>query len=88
MRAQAKGDGQVLCRPAERGYKPGTGTVFRVRHDGKWHEYTIRLDRDHPVREIRLDPCAAPGKIEIDWIRLNAADGRLIREWPFIASSE
>jgi len=88
MRAQAKGGGQVFCRPAERGYEPGTGTAFRVTHDGEWHDYTIRLDRDHPVREIRLDPCAAPGKVEIDWIRLNAADGRPISEWTFNASSE
>ncbi len=83
MKATAKGGGQVFCRAANRGYARGTGTAFSVKHDGEWHDYTVRLDRDHAIDEIRVDPCTASGSVQIDWVRLNAADGKLVREWRF-----
>jgi len=83
MKARAKGDGQVLVRPATRSYLPGTGTPFAVHHDGQWHEYKIRLRIKHRLHEIRIDPCAGPGEIDVDWIRLERADGRLVRQWTF-----
>jgi len=83
MKAQAKGGGQVFGRPANRGYQRGSGEAFAIHHDAKWHEYDVKLEFDHPLYQIRLDPCAGAGRLEIDWLRLSDAKGKLVREWPF-----
>jgi arylsulfatase A-like enzyme len=83
MKANAGGNGLVFTRPANRGYVPGSGTGFTVRHDDRWHEYDVRIEALDPIHEIRFDPCTTPGSIEIDWIRLERPDGKRLREWTF-----
>lgn len=83
MRSEAKGDGQVFGRPESRGYQPGTGHRFVVQHDGEWHEYRVPMDLGHALHEVRLDPCSAKGALDIEWIRLESATGRVAREWRF-----
>lgn len=85
MMAKAKGGGQVFGRPSSRGYQRGRGKAFAAHHDGKWHEYDVKLDLDHPLHQIRLDPCAGAGELEIGRIRLSDVDGKMVREWTFEA---
>ena len=39
--------------------------------DGQWHDYSVKLNVDGKIRQIRLDPVRGPGPVEIDkiWIR-------------------
>jgi len=83
MRSDSQGDGQVFGRPSSRGYQPGTGHKFDVEHDGKWHEYRVEMQLDHALHELRLDPCTAKGKLDIEWMRLETQDGDVAREWRF-----
>ncbi len=83
MKARARGGGQAFARPASRGYLRGSGTAFAVHHDGGWHDYEVRVRVDRPLHELRLDPCSGPGAVDIDRVRLERADGRLVREWTF-----
>ncbi|MBN2452199.1 MAG: hypothetical protein JXR77_17570, partial [Lentisphaeria bacterium] len=87
MRSAAGGAAQAFGRPETRGYQPGTGQAFAVRHDGEWHEYRVELPLDHPLHELRIDPCSAPGEVAIDWIRLDTAAGVRVREWAFDAAA-
>jgi len=43
---------------------------FSVQHDGQWHEYRVRLTAPGRLTDLRIDPSGAPGKTEIDWVRL------------------
>ncbi len=83
MRSDSAGEGQVFGRPNSRGYLPGTGHRFDVEHDGEWHEYRVEMPLDHALHEIRLDPCSAKGKLDIEWMRLETEDGTVAREWKF-----
>jgi arylsulfatase A-like enzyme len=83
MRSDSTGDGQVFGRPKSRGYLPGTGHRFAVQHDGHWNDYKVEMTLDHELHELRLDPCTAQGKLDIEWIRLEAADGTVVRTWDF-----
>lgn len=83
MNSEAGGNGQVFARPTARGYQPGTGTAFLVTHDGEWNDYEIALNRDHPIHEIRIDPCTAPGTVLIERIVLKDAAGTTVKAWTF-----
>jgi len=69
----------------DKGYQPGSGKSFTVRHDDQWHEYEVILNYDHPLEHIRFDPCTGAGQLDIDWIRLKESNGKLVREWRFEA---
>lgn len=84
MRSTASGNGQVFGRPESRGYQPGTGHPFVVQHDGNWHEYRVKMSLNHSLHQLRLDPCTAPGELDIEWIRLETGDGTVAREWNFV----
>ncbi|MFN3421781.1 MAG: hypothetical protein ACK40X_08665, partial [Armatimonadota bacterium] len=56
---------------------------FKPLHDGEWHEYEIAFEPRGTLREIRIDPCTAPGIVEFDWIRLLREDGTLVQAWEF-----
>jgi len=58
---------------------------FDVNHDGQWHDYTLKLPVAQAIKHLRLDPCAAPGEIRVEWLRLkDNADG-VVAEWRFDA---
>lgn len=83
MKSGAGGEGLLFARPASRGYLPGSGTPFPVVHDNQWQEISVPLKRDHPIHELRLDPCTQKGAVQIDWIRLTNSDGEIVKEWSF-----
>ncbi|MEI8207410.1 MAG: metallophosphoesterase [Kiritimatiellales bacterium] len=55
---------------------------FPVEHDGQWHEYEAAIPAPN-LDALRLDPSTAPGRIEIDWIRIEKDAGTVVQEWTF-----
>ena len=43
---------------------------FALIHDGEWHEYSILLEADGTVRQLRLDPGSAAGQVELSWVEV------------------
>jgi len=84
MKSRADGAGQVFWGTAKAlPFHRSRSVVFAPQHDGRWREYALDLPVDGALRALRLDPCAAPGEIEIDWIRLCAPNGAVLRSWDF-----
>lgn len=86
MRSTSKGIGQFFWtdgrNPQFRVGHPAR-IDFKPLHDGAWHEYEIAFEPQGGLREIRLDPCTAPGVVEFDWIRLLREDGTVVQAWEF-----
>ena len=79
IKSTAAGDGAVYYGTPP---SPKRMATFKVNHDGAWHEYAVGI----PVEDLnglRVDPARGAGNIEIDWIRIENASGRRIREWGF-----
>jgi hypothetical protein len=43
---------------------------FPLQHDGQWHETAVELLAPGRLTDLRIDPGAAPGEFDVDWIRL------------------
>jgi len=56
---------------------------FRIKSDNQWYEYAVTFTPGEPITRIRFDPVTSPGRAEIEWIRLQKEDGKLVREWDF-----
>jgi len=84
MRSNSKGVGQFfwITEAAPR-FGPHQRLDFDPTHDGQWHEYEVPFEASAPLLALRIDPAAAPGKIEIAWIQLHDDEGNLAREWRF-----
>jgi len=70
-RSRSAGSGAVYWTT---GQSPNRGEDkakhFRLTHDDQWHEYSIRFHAPGTLTDLRIDPSASPGEVEIDWIRL------------------
>ncbi len=85
MRSTSSGKGQFFWT-TRRGptFGPAMRLDFAPIHDGRWHEYEVPFTAAEILRSIRIDPAAAPGQIEFDWIRLVSADsGNVLQAWEF-----
>ena len=56
---------------------------FQTAPDGAWHEHAVPFEADAPVRGLRLDFSTTPGRVDVDWVRLCAADGSAVQAWEF-----
>ncbi|MCC7491483.1 MAG: sulfatase [Fimbriimonadaceae bacterium] len=54
-----------------------------LQHDNQWQELSIPFRAAAALQSIRLDPSSAPGKLTVDWLRLERADGALLQGWEF-----
>jgi hypothetical protein len=45
--------------------------ALNILPDGKWHEYSVEIPEKDKIKMLRLDPYAAEGEIEIDWIKID-----------------
>lgn len=70
-RSNAAGPGSVYWTTDQ---SPGRGKDkaqhFSLRHDGQWHEYVAEFSAPGRLTDLRIDPGAAAGRVDIDWIRL------------------
>jgi arylsulfatase A-like enzyme len=84
MRSTSKGVGQFFWADTK---TPRFGPTVRLNfdpiHDGQWHEYEVKFAARGPLRQIRIDPGTAPGRIDIDWIALCGEDGTVVKRWDF-----
>src|SRR5690606_7125174 len=70
-RSATAGSGEIFWSTKENpGFSPDRVQRFALRHDGQWHQYTVLIDTTQTLDRLRIDPGSAPGRIEIDWIRL------------------
>ena len=73
MRARGRtgGHGSVFwTTDASPGRGEDQARHFPLTHDGQWREYRAGFNAPGTIRDLRLDPGAAPGQFEIEWIRL------------------
>jgi len=56
---------------------------FKPKFDDEWREYAITFTPKEPITKLRFDPAFAPGRVEIEWIRLCKEDGTVAAEWDF-----
>lgn len=84
MASWSKGIAQVnWATRSQRQFSPERKVIFNPVHDGEWREYEVKFSCQDELFSLRLDPCSAPGKVLIDWIRLYAEDGTLLKAWEF-----
>ncbi|HUS91116.1 MAG TPA: sulfatase [Phycisphaerae bacterium] len=82
MKCATAGGGQVFWTTDRAGrFHRERSVTFPIAHDGQWHDYDVKLPAEGRLTGVRLDPGTAPGRIEIEWLRLSAPDGKLLTEW-------
>lgn len=76
VRAQGVGGGSVYWATEQSPQMDGDKTRgFSLKHDGQWHERTVRFEAPGTLTSLRLDPGQDVGNLEI-------ASLRLVREVP------
>jgi len=84
MRANDGGDGIVYwATTTEPDIVKERRADFKTGFDGQWKEYEVSFKPANAVTKLRLDLSTKPTRVEIAWIRLCNAGGRVIQEWDF-----
>jgi len=84
MRSSSEGGGQFFwATKSAQAFSKANRLDFQPVHDGEWHEYEVAFTAANALTGIRIDPCATPGLVELDWVRLHKADDTVLREWDF-----
>lgn len=84
MRSTSSGPVRVFWnRKGEPNFPAERATTVEFTHDGQWHETTATLRVVGRLNAIRLDPGKDQGRVEIPWIRLKSADGKVLRQWTY-----
>jgi arylsulfatase A-like enzyme len=56
---------------------------FKSIYDGEWHEYDLPFQPKGKLTGLRLDASMRPTTVEVDWIRIRDASGKVVAEWLF-----
>ena len=84
LRSDSTGTAQFFWTTARaRYFSPGQRLDFSPNHNGQWEELAVPFTADAPLLAIRIDPATAPGRIEIDWVKLVGHAGKVVRQWDF-----
>ena len=84
IKSATRGAGQIFWgTTAARRFHRTRSVTFRLAHDGNWHEHAIDLPASGRLSALRLDPGTGPGLVEIDWVRLCAPKGAILKSWDF-----
>ena len=84
VKSTAKGAGQVFWTTDKEGkFHRSRAVPIDLKHDGQWHDVTVKLPVNGKIRSIRLDPATAPGLVEIDTLGISTPDGRAVKTWNF-----
>jgi len=83
LQSKAAGSGELYwTTDAETILPKGKHLDFDVKHDGEWHEHTLRIEEAKTLHAFRLDPCGGEGEVKLEGLVLNAADGKVLAKWP------
>ena len=83
LQSHASGDGDLYWTTDAKTTLPrGRHQSFQVNHDGQWHDVALKIPETKVLHAIRLDPCAGPGQVRIDGLRLKDASGTTLKSWP------
>ncbi len=81
MKSNASGGGTVYYSTAAKfGFKREQSLPLRVKHDGQWHDYEVKLPVEK-LTAIRLDPATAPGEVRVESLALLDAAGGALKQW-------
>lgn len=58
----------------EPGYSGDRVVTFSAIPDGEWRQYRVRIGVKGRLRGLRFDPPGEEGLVEVDWLRVDAAD--------------
>jgi hypothetical protein len=82
MKSRTTGGGQLFWSSTnEAGTLSQQNVRFDTTHNLLWQSYRVPFTTEQPIQELRLDPCSAPGELEIAGLRLVDAQGRAVQEW-------
>ena len=82
MKSQAEGGGQLFWQTKEKPTNDATQQVkFSITHNALWHEYRVPFEPEGTLSSLRLDPGSGPGEMEIESLRLVAAEGMILKQW-------
>ena len=83
LQSKASGPAELYwTTDAETTLPNGKHLAFEVKHDGEWHEHSLRIDEAKTLHGLRLDPCAGEGEVKIEGLALKGADGKVLAQWP------
>lgn len=83
LQSHATGSGELYWTiDAETILPKGKHLDFDVKHDGEWHEHTLRIDETKKLHALRFDPCGGAGEARLEGLVLKAADGKVLAKWP------
>jgi len=54
-----------------------------IKHNGQWEDYLLELPVVGKLSNLRIDPGAGNGNVEIDSIKLSKPDGAELKTWNF-----
>ncbi len=83
LQSKAKGAGELYwTTDAETILPKGKHLDFDVKHDGEWHDMTLRINEAKPLHGLRFDPCGGEGEVRIEGLVLKGADAKVLAKWP------
>ena len=86
LSSNGKGKGVIYyANKANPGYRLERSVPFDIEHDGRQHDYEIKLPVEN-ITALRLDPGSAPGEIVIKKFVLHDATGAAVKTWLEAAS--
>jgi arylsulfatase A-like enzyme len=84
LRSTSQGIGQFFYADAKTpNFGPSVRQDVAIIHDGQWHEYEAGFSTEGRLKQIRLDPSTAPGRMEVDWISVKLPNGEPLKTWDF-----
>lgn len=83
LQSRATGGGELYWTTDAQTLLPKGGRAgFDVKHDGKWHVHSLRIEETKTLHALRLDPCAGPGEARLEGLVLKTTDGKVLAKWP------
>ncbi|NNE00415.1 MAG: arylsulfatase, partial [Pirellulaceae bacterium] len=83
LQSRAGGQGEVYFTTDAATILPrGSHQTFDVKHDGRWHDHSLKLTSQEVMHALRLDPCDQPGLIRLRNLRLIHSNGHVLIRWP------
>ena len=71
IKSAGAGPGQIFWRTQPSpDWSEDKSTLFTINHDDLRHDYEVNLPTTDLITQIRLDPGASAGQVEVEWIEL------------------